>query len=183
MVVVEDDPGVGSSVEVWAAIAAADAWHADGRDFDDQEPLLTAAAADFLRYGAEVTAADYVRANHRRDEIHTAYADLLHRHEADVLLTPAVGCEPFSHGRLYPERIGDTPIEPPWTDWAGFCYDANLTGMPACSLPIGLGDGGTPVGMQVLGVRMRDGLVLAIAEAIERTIGDLGWPPEGRWIG
>jgi Asp-tRNA(Asn)/Glu-tRNA(Gln) amidotransferase A subunit family amidase len=176
-----DTPGLPSSVEVWAAIAAADAWHADGRDFDVKEPLLTTAAADFLRFGSEVTAADYVVANHRREEIHRAYVDLLHRHDAEVLLTPTVGCEAFVHGRLFPEAIGGVPITLPWTDWAGFSYDANLAGLPACAVPIGFGDDGLPVSMQVLGLRGSDGTVLAVAEAIERTLGDLGWPPEGRW--
>jgi Asp-tRNA(Asn)/Glu-tRNA(Gln) amidotransferase A subunit family amidase len=181
LITIEASPGLPSSVEVWAAIAAADAWHADGRDFEEKEPLLTVAAADFLRFGSEITAADYVQANYRREEIHHAYVTLLHEHDADVLLTPTVGCEAFPHGRLFPEQIGDAPVTLPWTDWAGFSYDANLAGLPACALPIGFGDDGLPVSMQVLGLRATDGTVLAAAEAIERSLGDLGWPPEGRW--
>jgi len=181
LITIEASPGLPSSVEVWAAIAAADAWHADGRDFEDKEPLLTAAAADFLRFGSEITAADYVQANYRREEIHHAYVALLHENSADVLLTPTVGCEAFPHGRLFPEQIGGVPTTLPWTDWAGFSYDANLAGLPACALPIGFGDDGLPVSMQVLGPRATDGTVLAVTEAFERSLGDLARPPEGKW--
>jgi Asp-tRNA(Asn)/Glu-tRNA(Gln) amidotransferase A subunit family amidase len=67
-------------------------------------------------------------------------------------------------------------IEPPWLDWAGFLYDGNLCGLPACALPMGLGDDGLPVSLQVLGLRGGDGTVLACAEAIERLFEPAGWP-------
>ena len=62
-------------------------------------------------------------------------------------------------------------IEPPWIDWAGFLYDANLTGMPACALPMGVGNEGLPVSVQVLGAKGTDAEVLNIAEQIESLLG------------
>ena len=63
-------------------------------------------------------------------------------------------------------------------DWAPFLYDANLCGYPALSLPIGFGDDGLPIAIQVLGRRSTDGLVLAAGETIEAIVGDVRWPPE-----
>ena len=69
------------------------------------------------------------------------------------------------------------PIEPPWHDWCGFLYDANLAGLPACAVPVGLGDDGLPVSVQLLGLRGHDGAVLAAAEAVERLVAFDARPP------
>ena len=87
-----------------------------------------------------------------------------------MLLTPTLGSRPSRTGRRTREQIGGVPIEPPWLDWGGLLYDANLAGLPACAVPIGLGDDGLPVSMQVLGRAGSDGAVLAAAEAIERLV-------------
>ena len=59
----------------------------------------------------------------------------------------------------------------PWLDWASFLYDANLTGMPALALPMGIGDEGLPLSLQILGPIGSDYEVLRVAEEIERLIG------------
>jgi Asp-tRNA(Asn)/Glu-tRNA(Gln) amidotransferase A subunit family amidase len=45
---------------------------------------------------------------------------------------------------------------------------ANLTGIPAISVPVGLGEGGMPVGLQLQAAWGRDELLLDAAEALER---------------
>ena len=164
---IEDTPGLGSSVQTWSAIAVADARHAD----DHHGDLVGADARRFIGHGDHVTTGDYVQANTARERIHRAYAELFSRTGASVLLTPAVGCEAFEHGATHPSEIGGVPIDEPWLDWCGFLYDANLAGLPACAVPVGLGDDRLPVSVQVLGMRGHDGAVLAAAEAVERLVG------------
>ena len=132
----------------------------------------------FMAYGGLVTREQYVSAQMAREPIHRAYVDLFERSGASVLLTPTLGLEAFAHGSAHPEQIGGIPIEPPWLDWCGLLYDANLAGLPACAVPIGLGDDGLPVSLQVLGPRGSDGAVLAAAEAIERLVDFSARPPE-----
>ena len=70
----------------------------------------------------------------------------------------------------------------PWLDWASFLYDANLTGMPACAIPMGLGDEGLPLSLQILGPVGSDYEVLRVAEEIEKLIGwdnSIVTPPVG----
>ena len=167
---VEDTPDLGSSVIAWSTIATAEARYSEAAHFEHHRTLLGDAAAEFIRYGAHVTRQQYVSAQMARDPIHRAYADLFERSGASVLLTPTLGLEAFPHGSAHPQEIGGTTVEPPWLDWCGLLYDANLAGLPACAVPIGLGDDGLPVSLQVLGPRGSDGAVLAAAEAIERLV-------------
>ena len=176
--IVHDDPGLPSSVQIWATIAAADAWYEEGQEDEERAELLTAAAADFLAFGRTIEAGHYVHATFAREPVNRAYADLLARHHAAALLTPTLGCEAFEHGLRHPERIGGLEIEAPWIDWAGFLYDANLAGLPALALPAGFGDDGLPVSIQLIGVRTSDGPLLSLGQAVEAVIGTCGPPPD-----
>jgi Asp-tRNA(Asn)/Glu-tRNA(Gln) amidotransferase A subunit family amidase len=48
---------------------------------------------------------------------------------------------------------------------------ANLAGVPAVSVPVGLGEGGMPIGLQLHAAWGRDELLLDAAEALERATG------------
>jgi aspartyl-tRNA(Asn)/glutamyl-tRNA(Gln) amidotransferase subunit A len=174
---IEDAPGLDSSVQTWSAIAVADARYAEAATYENARESVGADALRFIGYGEDVTAGQYVRAQMLRERIHQAYVDLFMRTGASVLLTPTLGCEAFEHGATHPAAIGGVPIEAPWTDWCGFVYDANLAGLPACAVPVGLGDDGLPVSVQLLGLRGQDGVVLAAAEAVQRLVDFNAHPP------
>ncbi len=176
--VIDDDPGLASSVGTWASIAAAEARWAEEHAWQERRDEMTDRARDFIAFGETITAEAYVEAQFERERIHAAYLDLFARTGADVLLTPTLGLEAFPHGTTFPRRIGDEDVDPAWMDWAPFLYDANLCGYPALSLPIGFGDDGLPIGMHVLGRRGTDGLVLGASETIEAIVGTVAWPPE-----
>ena len=175
---IEDSPGLDSSVQIWSAIAAADARYAEAGLYENHSKLVGEDALRFMGYGAHVTTGEYVHAQMARERIHHFYADLFRRTGASVLLTPTLGCEAFEHGAHHPAVIGGAPIASPWHDWCGFLYDANLAGLPACAVPVGLGDDQLPVSVQLLGMRGHDGAVLAAAETVERLVGFDARPPE-----
>jgi Asp-tRNA(Asn)/Glu-tRNA(Gln) amidotransferase A subunit family amidase len=171
--IVFDDPGLESSVEVWAITAMADAWVSERADYEQRPEELTAATLESLKFGSQFDLVQFQEAQYERERIHKAYADLYERSGADFLLKPTLGCEAFGHGRVWPERIGETAIELPWIDWAGFLYDANLAGFPACALPMGLGDEGLPLSLQIAGPRCSDYALLEAAFLMEEA---LEWP-------
>jgi amidase len=47
----------------------------------------------------------------------------------------------------------------------------NLLGLPAVALPVGVGEDGLPLGVQVIGPRFREDACLAAAAAIEAALG------------
>jgi Asp-tRNA(Asn)/Glu-tRNA(Gln) amidotransferase A subunit family amidase len=127
-------------------------------------------ARDFIEFGGTFTQTDFDDAQQQRSAIHDAYMALFANTGATILITPTLGCEAFPHGTTHPIRIGDTKIEYPWLDWAGFLYDANLTGMPACSIPMGIGDEGLPLSLHIMGPPGHDMEVLNVAQKIEELI-------------
>ena len=91
------------------------------------------------------------------DDFARAYAD------ADVLLTPA------SPSVAFP--IGDKTADP----LAMYLCDtytipSNLSGDPAMSVPFGTGDGGLPVGVQVLAPALAESVMFKVAAELERAV-------------
>ena len=167
--VIEDKPGLPSSVVTWAITATFDAHqHAKDKTYDGVD--IGEVAQNFIEFGGQFTQEQFDQAHEYREVIRKAYEDLWDRTGSKILITPTLGCEAFPHGSIHPHQIGDTAIEMPWLDWAGFLYDANLAGLPACSIPMGLGENGLPLGLQILGPAGSDEEVLRVAEAIEAFI-------------
>jgi aspartyl-tRNA(Asn)/glutamyl-tRNA(Gln) amidotransferase subunit A len=52
---------------------------------------------------------------------------------------------------------------------------ANLTGLPAASLPIGLTEDGRPVGLQVMVGHLRDLDVLSLCAVVEGLLPPVSW--------
>jgi aspartyl-tRNA(Asn)/glutamyl-tRNA(Gln) amidotransferase subunit A len=51
--------------------------------------------------------------------------------------------------------------------WTPFSFPFNLTQQPAASIPCGFTVQGLPVGLQIVGAKYRDDLVLRVARAFE----------------
>lgn len=166
--VVETDPGFGDPVEefevLWFAGAAKVAEHLP----PDARAGLDPGLLEICERGARYSAGDYLDATARRMELGRIMG-LFHR-EYDLLLTPTLPITAFEAGREVPAGSAARPGRPAprWTDWTPFTYPFNMTQQPAASLPAGLTRAGLPVGLQVVGARHADDLVLAACRAYER---------------
>ena len=67
---------------------------------------------------------------------------------------------------LYPAEIDGKPTRT-YFHWLALAYAVTLAGHPAVSLPVGLDQNGMPFGLQIVGPRGGDALVLAVAAALE----------------
>jgi aspartyl-tRNA(Asn)/glutamyl-tRNA(Gln) amidotransferase subunit A len=86
--------------------------------------------------------------------------------DCDVLATPTIAVAPFSTKLpLGPDQVAGVKIDP-HVDWT-FTWSFNVTGQPAVSIPCGWTKDGLPLGLQLVGRRGADGLVLRVAAAIE----------------
>ncbi len=86
--------------------------------------------------------------------------------EIDLLVTPTTACRPFAFDETGPGTIDGHPVAP--GAWTSFLRAFNLTGQPAISIPCGVTADGFPVGLQIVGPRYGDNLVLSAAAAFER---------------
>ncbi|MBN1614481.1 MAG: amidase [Deltaproteobacteria bacterium] len=107
---------------------------------------------------------DIIAAQRIRTEVNRIVWGLFDRY--DLLLTPTMPTEAFAAGGPPPPEIEGHPI--PLLGAVAFTYPFNFTGHPACSVPAGLSESGLPVGLQIVGPRHRDDLVLQAAWAFEQ---------------
>lgn len=151
---------VGRTIITVEAAVAHDSLRNRLAEYDD---LLGArlAAADLI------PATDYVRALQLRRELATAFAAVHER--CDVLLTPTTP----TVAPAIEDLLVDTPDgKVPWLNVAARnTFPFNVSGQPAVSVPARGAPAATPVGIQVSGPRLRDDLVLDVAEWYERIAG------------
>ena len=84
----------------------------------------------------------------------------------DLLLTPTIACPPFPVGLDNPTEIAGKPVAA--YAWIPFTYPFNMTGQPAASVPCGFTKDRLPIGLQIVGRRFDDALVLRASAAFER---------------
>jgi aspartyl-tRNA(Asn)/glutamyl-tRNA(Gln) amidotransferase subunit A len=84
----------------------------------------------------------------------------------DLILTPTVPTTPFPIDRAGPGKKDGIRVED--DAWTPSLYPANLTGQPAVSVPAGWTKDGLPVGLQIIGPRLADFMVITAAAALER---------------
>jgi aspartyl-tRNA(Asn)/glutamyl-tRNA(Gln) amidotransferase subunit A len=126
---------------------------------DRMDPGLVA----MVRHGMSYSAADYCKAQGERLKLYDRIRTVFDRF--DLLVTPTLSVAAFSAERLIPEHWDQHPWD--WLRWSGFCYPFNLTGLPAASCPAGFDARGMPIGLQIVGGRFDDLLVLRASRAFE----------------
>ena len=132
------------------------------RDYDTAKmALIDPGLRDIAAQGAAASLSDYFAAVKVREALGVA---LNRFHETyDLLLTPALPLAAFDAGLEQPPDQGQDR----WVDWTPFTYPFNLTQQPAASVPCGLTSDGLPAGLQIVGPRYADSLVLRAAKAYE----------------
>ncbi|MGW4058526.1 amidase [Amycolatopsis sp. NPDC004747] len=111
--------------------------------------------------GGKWTASDYLDATAERAALGIRMGGFHTRY--DVLITPTLPIAAFEAGHDVPPGSGLSE----WPEWTPFTYPFNMTQQPAISVPAGRTSAGLPVGLQIVGPRHSDDLVLAVAKLLE----------------
>lgn len=150
----------------WITLAAADGAYDQSHNLATKADLYDPLLLMQLQLGSTVTREAYQEGLAKRYELTAALDNLL---GDDGLLVAAVtAVPPYAAEGPHPTEVAGVPIPP-----TGFIrtYPINFTGHPAASVPCGLTTDGLPVGLQVIGPRFREDLVLSFALACEEA-----WP-------
>jgi Asp-tRNA(Asn)/Glu-tRNA(Gln) amidotransferase A subunit family amidase len=99
-----------------------------------------------------------------RKQLNEAVATLFE--QADIVLCATCPDNAFSAEGPSPTAVGDVEVDP--FNSGRLTMAMNITGLPAISVPAGLSPQGLPVGMQIVGMRHTDGLLLDLAALLER---------------
>jgi Asp-tRNA(Asn)/Glu-tRNA(Gln) amidotransferase A subunit family amidase len=112
------------------------------------------------------SAADYVQAQRIRTQAIAAFERAFG--EVDAILTPAtaITAPPIPAGGT---KAGWSDLSVT-TEKMRYAYQANLTGHPAISFPVGYDGNGLPIGMQAIGHYWGERTLLRIARAAERLV-------------
>lgn len=174
---VEDLDQLGAEVEVLQDVGFEDPlsdfeaiWYAGAaRAIEKLAPqdleMLDPGFLDIALKGLEIPASAYVAALESRVRLSVAVDRILS--QFDVLITPTVPIDAFATGTNVPAGWPDSR----WMSWTPFTYPFNLTGHPAVSVPCGVSERGLPIGVQIVGRKFEDGLLLGIGARLEAARG------------
>jgi Asp-tRNA(Asn)/Glu-tRNA(Gln) amidotransferase A subunit family amidase len=126
----------------------------------DVGPNVTRNVEEGLRYSAQ----DVSRAQARQTAYYRRWQAFFAGY--DLILSPSITVSPRPWTELYPAEIDGKPTRT-YFHWLALAYAVTLAGHPAISLPVGLDQSGMPFGLQIVGPRGGDALVLAAAAALE----------------
>jgi aspartyl-tRNA(Asn)/glutamyl-tRNA(Gln) amidotransferase subunit A len=162
--VVEANPGFADPIDdfeaVWATGVAATLRGHDEHARGLVDPGLVA----MWDRGLTISGADYLDARQGCVDLGLTMGQF---HEAhNLLITPTTPIPPFAAGHDVPVGSGMRW----WAQWTPFTYPFNMTQQPALSIPVGTTTGGLPVGMQIVGPRHSDDLVLAVGRFAEQVL-------------
>jgi aspartyl-tRNA(Asn)/glutamyl-tRNA(Gln) amidotransferase subunit A len=118
-----------------------------------------------LQQAKTITPAFIGRAQRKRAELQACLTRIFSRYA--LLLTPTLPTEAFAAAGPFPKAIDGEPITSALGAVA-FTYPFNFSGHPAASVRAGFTDAGLPAGLQIVGPRFRDDLVLQASYTYEQ---------------
>ena len=135
--------------------------------FDRHKELMT---RPLINQITGVLAID-VRAITRPERLRTAYWHRVRHFQEryDLIVAPAVSAPPFRLDQPMPTTVGGVAVDR-FMDVFLAAYAFSVTGLPIAAVPCGFTASGLPVGIQIVGRRQREDLVLQVAAAYQAAV-------------
>ncbi|MBG0855446.1 amidase [Streptomyces spinoverrucosus] len=119
-----------------------------------------------LEAGRLLPAVDHLRAQRSRTLIRRAWRELFET--VDVIATPTVACTAAERGQCevrWPDGTTETVTE----TYVRLTSPANITGLPALTIPVGFDDNGLPIALQLIADHLAEPDLLRAGLAYEST--------------
>jgi aspartyl-tRNA(Asn)/glutamyl-tRNA(Gln) amidotransferase subunit A len=116
-----------------------------------------------IRNGEKFSAAEYIQKRRELDELRRSIS--LAFSDVDVLVTPTT---PIPAPAIADLKANADNLRPAELKLLRNTRPFNVWGLPAISIPCGFTQGGLPIGLQIVGPRWREDLVLRLAHAYEQ---------------
>jgi amidase len=160
----EGTPDCSGADETFAVLRAALFLTNHGKNYRERPDMLGPNVRANVEEGLSYSLDDYARAAASQTRIYRSFQSFFAT--CDVLISPAITVSPRPWSELYPAEIDGVPTKS-YFHWLALAYGVTLAGHPALSLPLGLDEQGLPFGLQIVGPRGGDAIVLGVAAALE----------------
>lgn len=150
--------------DAWSKLMAYELYAIVHDQLDDIRAEMGRTLVSSLDQAKKMEIGDFITIQQARAELNDTLADIFT--EFDLLVTPTMPTEAFDAKGPPPEEIDGFPVN--LLDAVAFTYPFNLSGHPAANVRAGLSANGLPAGLQIIGPRYRDDLVLQASYAYEQ---------------
>jgi Asp-tRNA(Asn)/Glu-tRNA(Gln) amidotransferase A subunit family amidase len=150
--------------ETWSRLFNCDLYCQLYHDLDKNRDEMGKTLVNSLDQIKAFSIDDSIKTQKVRTELNQIMGGLFERF--DLLITPTMPTEAFAAKGPPPAEIDGHPV--PLLGAVAFTYPFNLSGHPAATVPAGLTKNGLPAGLQIIGPRQRDDLVLQASHAYEQ---------------
>jgi len=157
-------PGLPPFGQDWGMVGAFELLGALGHLLPEREAEFGRSFIRGVKAGHAMTAELWGSIRRRRAELNSWCAEVFER--CDLLLTPTIPFDPPPAKGPFPEEVEGR--QQPLAGVASFTIPFNLSWHPAATVRAGISRAGLPAGLQIVGPRHRDDLVLQAAWAYER---------------
>lgn len=128
-----------------------------------------------VKAGLNVTALDFAASEHKRAELFLRFAKFFE--SFDLLITPQSPVKQFPVEMNFPTEINGNKLDN-YTDWIAGSFLVTLMSLPGGAVPAGLTADGLPVGIQVVGPRFEELMILSAMKIVQQ-MHPVGWPTHG----
>ncbi len=143
--------------------------------YDAHKDLMTPPLLNQIEAALKLELRTVTQAERLRGQYWQRVREFLQRY--DYIITPSIGVPAFRLDEPLPSKIGDREVER-FYDAFLTTYAFSLTGLPIVAVPAGLTRAGLPVGIQIVGPRHRDDLVIAAGAAYHAVAPDMFRTPD-----
>jgi aspartyl-tRNA(Asn)/glutamyl-tRNA(Gln) amidotransferase subunit A len=140
-----------------------------GQQLDPQTRIM-------LELGELVPGTHYMKAVNARSLLKAITRRTFEAHGLDMLLSPTLPSPTVAMDALgVPDENGEDPL----TTAINLTFPANVTGLPALTIPCGFSPDGFPIGVQLMGRPFDERTLFRAALAYERNHDWTDWSPPG----
>jgi amidase len=157
-------PDCAGADQAFAVLRAANFLATHEKTYRERPDMLGPNVRANVEEGLNYSLTDYARAAADQTRIYRSFQQFFAAH--DILISPTITISPRPWTELYPTKIDGTPTRS-YFHWLALAYGVTLAGHPALSLPLGKDEAGMPFGLQIVGPRGGDAIVLGVAAALE----------------
>lgn len=167
---VEKSPDFSTAIETFKVLRGLGFVNAHWINYRDHKEKLKDDVIWNIEYGKSLTADQIARALRNRAAIQAAALSVLREDAFDALMVPTAIVPPYPAEQPWVAEVNGHVFDN-YIHWLAPVSAVTLTGLPSVSVPAGFTDERLPVGIQLVGLPMDEGVLLGHAHRVEAVLG------------